>query len=94
MKNFSNRISPFTTFISFHKVIETLEEIAKSTIDFRANYAKGLLKEVASKPELINGIDNYDFIFENEEIIKYLLADLFPTALTGYTNLASSQCDT
>lgn len=83
MKNFSNRISPFTTFISFHKVIETLEEIAKSTIDFRANYAKGLLKEVASKPELINGIDNYDFIIENEEIIKYLLADLFPTALTN-----------
>ena len=75
--------SPFQNFISFHKVIENLEEIAKTSIDYRSNYAKALLKEVASKSELINGIDNYDFIIENEEIIKYLLADLFPTALTN-----------
>ena len=74
--------SPFQNFISFHKVIENLEEIAKTSIDYRSNYAKALLKEVASKPELREGIDDLTFLLENEEIIKYLLADLFPTALT------------
>lgn len=75
--------SPFKTLISFHKVITVLEEIALSSIDYRSNYAKALLKEVASKPELREGIDNLNFIKENEELINYLLADLFPTALTN-----------
>jgi hypothetical protein len=74
--------SPFRTLISFHKVITVLEEIALSSIDYRSNYAKALLKEVATKPELRDGIDNLTFIKENEELINYLLADLFPTALT------------
>lgn len=74
--------SPFQTFISFHKVINILEEIALSSIDYRSNYAKAILKEVTAKPELREGIDNLNFIKENEELINYLLADLFPTALT------------
>lgn len=82
MENFKFKESPFKTLISFHKVIESLEQIALSSIDFRSNYAKGLLKEVNAKPELREGIDNIGFIQENEALIKYLLADLFPTALT------------
>lgn len=82
MEKFKFKESPFKTLISFHKVIESLEQIALSSIDFRSNYAKGLLKKVNAKPELREGIDNFDFIQENEELIKYLLADLFPTALT------------
>ena len=74
--------SPFQTFISFHKVIKILEEIALSSVDYRSNYAKALLKEVSAKPELMTGVDNFNFIKENEELINYLLADLFPTALT------------
>lgn len=74
--------SPFQTFISFHKVISILKEIALSSIDYRSNYAKALLKEIASKPELKNGVEDLNFIQENEELISYLLADLFPTALT------------
>lgn len=74
--------SPFRPYISFHKVINILEEIALSSIDYRSNYAKALLKEVAAKPELKEGIDDLRFINENEELISYLLADLFPTALT------------
>ena len=32
--------SPFKTMISFHKLIEALEEIAITNVDYRANYAK------------------------------------------------------
>lgn len=74
--------SPFKTLISFHLLIEQLEEIAKSDIEYRANYAKSLLKQVEDKPELINGIQDVSFIKENETTIRNLLADLFPTVLT------------
>lgn len=75
-------ISPFKILISFHKLIEGLEQIAVSNIDYRAHYAKGLLNQIQDKPEFINGIDNLAIIEDNQEVIKYLLADLFPTALT------------
>ncbi|WP_349680407.1 HD domain-containing protein [Flavobacterium sp. UBA7663] len=75
-------ISPFKILISFHKLIEGLEQIALSDIDYRSNYAKGLLGQIQDKPEFREGIDNLEIIENNQEIIKYLLADLFPTALT------------
>jgi predicted metal-dependent HD superfamily phosphohydrolase len=75
-------LSPFKILISFHKLIEGLNQIALSDIDYRSNYAKGLLNQIKDKPEFINGIDNLDIIENNQELIKYLLADLFPTALT------------
>ena len=75
--------SPFKTLISFHKLIASLEEIAVTNIDYRANYAKALLKEIEPFPEFRTGIENLDLISENETLIEYLLADLFPTALTN-----------
>lgn len=75
--------SPFQIYISFHKVIHILEEIALSSVDYRSNYAKALLKEVATIPALKNGITDLALIKKNEKIISYLLADLFPTALTN-----------
>lgn len=75
--------SPFKTLISFHKLIEALEEIAISNVDYRANYAQALLKEIAPFPEFRTGIEDLDIIFENETLIQHLLADLFPTALTN-----------
>jgi hypothetical protein len=74
--------NPFQIQISFHKVIEALEEIAKSDIDYRVNYAKGLLKAVARVPELRSGITSDKTILENKPLIRNLLADLFPTVLT------------
>lgn len=74
--------SPFKTIISFHKLIESFEEIASSDIDYRANYAKAILKQIESIPELRTGIEDYSIIKNNEGLIKYILADLFPTALT------------
>ena len=75
-------LSPFKILISFHKLIEGLQQIALSDIDYRSNYAKGLLRQIEDKPEFVSGIDNLKIIEDNEELIKYLLADLFPTALT------------
>lgn len=75
--------SPFKTLISFHKLIEALEEIAISDVDYRANYATALLKEIEPFPEFRSGIEDLNLIYENETLIKHLLADLFPTALTN-----------
>lgn len=75
--------SPFKTIISFHKLIESLEEIALSNVDYRANYATALLKQIESIPEFRTGIQDFSIIKNNEALIKNLLADLFPTALTN-----------
>ncbi|SDH74645.1 GAF domain-containing protein [Flavobacterium omnivorum] len=75
--------SPFKTLISFHKLIEALEAIAVTNVDYRANYATALLKEIAPLPEFRTGIEDLRIISENETLIKHLLADLFPTALTN-----------
>ena len=82
MKNNPFTKSPFKTLISFHKLIENLEEIATANVDYRSNYAKALLKEIESYPEFRNGITDFNFIKKHEELIHNLLADLFPTALT------------
>jgi len=82
MSNTSFRKSPFKTLISFHKLIENLEEIAASDVDYRSNYAKALLKEIAPFPEFRDGIEDLNFINQHEALIHNLLADLFPTALT------------
>ncbi|PVX47408.1 hypothetical protein C8C85_3349 [Flavobacterium sp. 103] len=82
MSNNSFTESPFKTLISFHKLIENLEEIAATNVDYRSNYAKALLKEIASFPEFRDGIEDLNFIKQHETLIHNLLADLFPTALT------------
>ena len=74
--------SPFETIISFHKLIESFEEIALSDVDYRSNYAKAILREVEAFPEFRTGIRDLATIRKNEALIKNIAADLFPTALT------------
>jgi hypothetical protein len=74
--------TPFITQISFHKLIESLERIAESNVDYRANYANALLKEIEKLPQFRSGIEDLSLIEEHQDLIKNLLADLFPTALT------------
>lgn len=75
--------SPYYSIISFHKVIESLQYIAKNeTTKYRVEYANSLLEEVAKVPELYNGITSKQVIFDNIDLIHNLLADLFPTALS------------
>lgn len=78
-----DNLSPFQAKISFHKVIEVLEAIAESDVDYRATYAKGLLKAIEPYPELRDGIESYHQIEKHYLLIKHLLSDLFPTALTN-----------
>jgi hypothetical protein len=75
--------SPFKTIISFDKLIESLEEIALSDTDYKSEYAKTILKQIESIPELRTGIQDYSIIKKNEDLIKNIAADLFPTALTN-----------
>lgn len=77
-----HKSNPFEVQVSFHKLIENLEEIAQSDVDYRANYAKGLLEQVATVPELRSGITDVKQIEQHKMLIRYLLSDLFPTALT------------
>lgn len=74
--------NPFQVQISFHKLIENLEAIALSDVDYRVNYAKGLLEQVATVPQLRTGVTDFSQISEHKDLIRNLLADLFPTALT------------
>lgn len=74
--------NPFQIKISFHKVLETLEDIAASDVDYRSNYAKALLEKSAAFPELREGMTSMQQIEDNATLINHLLADLFPTALT------------
>ncbi|OXA93084.1 GAF domain-containing protein [Flavobacterium hercynium] len=82
MDNLLHLESPFETIISFHRLIESFEEIALSEVDYRSNYAKAILEQIALIPELKTGIRDYAIIKKNEALIKNILADLFPTALT------------
>ncbi len=74
--------SPFEIKISFHKVLESLEEIAALDVDYRSDYAKALLRHTEPFPELREGITDPKLLKKHEALIKNLLADLFPTALT------------
>ncbi|QYJ68475.1 GAF domain-containing protein [Flavobacterium litorale] len=74
--------SPFEVKISFHKVMEQLEEIAVSGSKHKSDYAKALLDSTAAYPELREGIKDPNQLNKYEDLIKDLLSDLFPTALS------------
>ena len=74
--------SPFKINISFHKLIENWEVIAKNELDFKSKYAQELLDKVALVPEFKTGILDISLLEKNQELIKILLSDLFPAALT------------
>ncbi|WP_367268978.1 GAF domain-containing protein [uncultured Flavobacterium sp.] len=74
--------SPFNVHIAFHKVLENLEEIAESDIEYRSDYAKALLRHAEEFPELREGITDFKFLDKHKDLIENLLADLFPSALT------------
>ncbi|MHA3787609.1 GAF domain-containing protein [Flavobacterium hauense] len=77
----NENLSPLIARISFHKVLESLERIADSDVDYRSDYAKALLKHTEPYPELRDGITDLSLLDKHEALIKNLLADLFPTAL-------------
>ncbi|MBS1522505.1 MAG: GAF domain-containing protein [Bacteroidetes bacterium] len=69
--------NPFQIKLSFHKVIEQLEESAPNN-----EGAGKLLAEINTHPELRDGITTISQLKDNEELISLLLTDLFPPLLT------------
>ena len=74
--------SPFQIQLSFHKIIDNLAQIASDDSNERSRQAKNLLEQALQHPELYEGITDEIQTKENEEIIKKLLVDYFPPALT------------
>jgi len=71
--------NPFQIRLSFHKIIERLEEIAETEA---GHYANDLLKEVQAHPELKDGITDISQIIDNTALISRLTAELFPALLS------------
>jgi hypothetical protein len=71
--------NPFHINLSFHKIIEGLEE---DVLSGNSRGDKSLLEEVNQHPELKNGITDISQIRGNEELISRLLIELFPPILT------------
>lgn len=82
MEEGQQKPSPLVPVIAFHKVLETLESIANNEDGYRADYAKALLQHAETFPELRDGITDFSLLEKHKQLIKNLLADLFPTALT------------
>jgi hypothetical protein len=80
IQQFNN--NPFQVCIAFHLLIEHLETTAATQSGYAAERARALLKEIEPYPELRNGIDDEQQLNADLPVIKHLLADLFPTALT------------
>lgn len=74
--------TPLRFQFSFHKMIEKLEATAADSSNWRSAYATDLLARVNQHPELREGITTLEQLAKNEELIKELLADLFPEDLT------------
>jgi hypothetical protein len=74
---------PLVPRLSFHKVLEALENISENESGYRAEYATALLSHAAPFPEIREGMDSLEQLTTHEELIRNLLADLFPTALTN-----------
>ncbi len=71
---------PAVMQISFFKVIDTLQELAKGKDKSAANYAKDLLKEVEKHPELRDGIE-LDQLDMYKKSIEKICRILFPDTL-------------
>lgn len=74
--------SPFKIQFSFHRVIEELEKEAAGPDTDAATRANGLLKELEPFPEFREGITDAAQVEKNEDLIRRLLKDYFPPALT------------
>ncbi|WP_298734439.1 GAF domain-containing protein [uncultured Chitinophaga sp.] len=74
--------SPFQIALCFYTVIEHLEKVAADPSNEGAARAQALLQDVAPYPELRNGITDMAQLEQHAGLIRRLLADYFPAALT------------
>jgi len=83
--------SPFHVFLSFKKYLDVLEHIRHNDrIEYRVNYAESIIERFKKFPELIEGSQDFNLLSKHEDLIRLLLADLFPTGLTNNEIKAAS----
>jgi hypothetical protein len=74
--------SPFNIQLCFYQLIEGLEKTAADPMNEGAARAQALLRDIAPFPELREGIADRAQLEQHEVLIRRLLADCFPAALT------------
>jgi len=77
-----NTDTPFQIQVSFDQLLERLEKVAADPENDQYFRAKALLEEAALCPELRTGITDVAQIEDNRDLIRRLLSDLIPEALT------------
>nr|WP_314496712.1 GAF domain-containing protein [uncultured Chryseobacterium sp.] len=81
--SFYKKESPFQVFISFKKYLDVLEHIRyNDRLEYRASYAESIIEKIRNFPELRNGFQDLSLFEKHKDLIRLLLADLFPTGLT------------
>lgn len=74
---------PFEIRISFHLLIDRLQEQAAQNNGLRSAMAQELLDEAAQYPELVEGMTDAAQIEQHAGLIQRLTADIFPEVLTN-----------
>ncbi|MEJ5102434.1 GAF domain-containing protein [Chryseobacterium sp. MYb328] len=83
MANLYKKDSPFQVYISFKKYLDVLEHIRyNDRLEYRVNYAESLIERTRNFKELKEGFQDISILEKNEDLIRSLLNDLFPTGLT------------
>lgn len=91
MASFHKKDSPFQVYISFKKYLDVLEHIRyNDRLEYRVNYAESLIDKTKNFQELREGFQDLTLLDKYEDLIKLLLADLFPTGLTNNEIKAAS----
>ncbi|MGI9551969.1 MAG: hypothetical protein ACR2MT_12280, partial [Aurantibacter sp.] len=67
--------SPLTQFISFNKLLEQYEAMAKGDDEFLAKKAKHILKAQEPYPELRDGFQDVSLLEKHEDLIRLMLQD-------------------
>ena len=80
--NPSEMLLPSIAKVSFYKVIESLEELAKTGDEYLSTYATSLLSELEAYPELRDGFQDRSLFETYKPQIDKLMRFLFPPALT------------
>lgn len=91
MSNLYKKDAPFQVYISFEKYLDVLEHIRyNDRLEYRVNYAQSLIERTKNFKELKDGFQDVSLLDKHEELIRLLLADLFPTGLTNNEIKAAS----
>ncbi|MDH6252297.1 hypothetical protein M2347_002024 [Chryseobacterium sp. H1D6B] len=91
MANLYKKDAPFQVYISFKKYLDVLEHIRyNDRLEYRVNYAESLIDKTKNFQELKDGFQDTALLEKHEDLIRILLADLFPTGLTNNEIKAAS----